>query len=358
MHEWGPEDASVRLAPGGPAQDVAGLLRLPRGTAAPIWLAAAVADHWGLPEGARITLLAVSENATFRVDAPDGARLVLRVQRPGYVAGAAAVESELSWVEAIARDTDVTVPVALPGRDGARVLTVPAPGGSVALVVAFPFVEGEVLEDVADPLDWFATIGRTTARLHRHTRAWARPAGFTRFSWELADMVGPACRWGSWTAARLEPGERRLLEDAEAAALSIVGELGHDPGDWGLIHSDLRPSNIMVDGGRLTVIDFDDSGFGWYLYDFAAAMTWLDHRPDAPGLAQAWVAGYRGELPFTAADARRACAFNMLRRLMMLGWCTTHRPDAVPAEIRGRVTELTCVVADRYLTHPLWLLED
>ena len=40
-----------------------------------------------------------------------------------------------------------------------------------------------------------------------------------------------------------------------------------------LIHADLRLANLLVERDRLGIIDFDDCGFGWFGYDFAAAVS-------------------------------------------------------------------------------------
>ena len=68
-------------------------------------------DLWRETAGGRATLINLSENHTFRIDAPAG-RTVLRVHRPGYHT-AASIESELAWLEALRRDTDL--PVVRPG---------------------------------------------------------------------------------------------------------------------------------------------------------------------------------------------------------------------------------------------------
>ena len=41
------------------------------------------------------------------------------------------------------------------------------------------------------------------------------------------------------------------------------------------------------------MIDFDDCGFSWFIYDFAAAVSFLETEPYIPALQEAWVRGYR-----------------------------------------------------------------
>ncbi len=43
----------------------------------------------------------------------------------------------------------------------------------------------------------------------------------------------------------------------------LAAFLGTGPQRYGLVHADTRLANLLVDGGRVSVIDFDDSGFSW-----------------------------------------------------------------------------------------------
>ena len=331
---------------------------LAKGEPAPTWLLDGVVDAWGLDARATtLTLITVSENATFLVRTDGSPTAVVRVARPGYMAGTADFESEVAWVAALATTGIVRVPAGIPTAAGAFVAAIPDVTGLRWSCVSYGFVAGSILEDIADPVPYYREIGRTTALLHDHSRTWSPPAAFRRHSWELPDMVGPTSRWGRWQDAAITPAEHLLLATAEATALAALDVAVRTPDTWGLIHADLRPSNIMIDDvDALTVIDFDDCGFSWFLYDFASALTFMEHVEDACTMAAEWVAGYTEVRPFTAADAATASALSMLRRLQMLGWTTTHREDALPQVLWEAQPRGTVEVAARYLRSPTWLL--
>ena len=331
---------------------------LTRGTPAPSWLAGPVAEAWALdPARSSVVLIAVSENATFRVDVDGSPVAVLRVHRPGYVADPRQIEGELTWVRALAEQAPVRVPEVVPTRDGRLVLTFVDQAGATWHCVSFAWVVGDVLEDVADPRPWYHQIGATTAALHDHQRGWARDDDFTRFSWTPADMVGEVSRWGDWRRASLTADEVDLLGRAEEVALAVVSQLPTEGAAWGLVHADLRPSNIMICDGSLTVIDFDDCGFSWLLYDFASALSFIEHEPHAAEMARSWVEGYRTVRPLDDLDLEHAAALSMVRRLQMLGWTTTHREDALPPAIWHAQVGGTVAVAERYLASPTWLFD-
>ena len=69
--------------------------------------------QWPGTEGGTATLINLSENHTFRIDTARGERFVLRVHRVGYHT-AAAIRSELEWLDRLGRDTKLPVPRALP----------------------------------------------------------------------------------------------------------------------------------------------------------------------------------------------------------------------------------------------------
>ena len=43
----------------------------------------------------------------------------------------------------------------------------------------------------------------------------------------------------------------------------------------------------------MRVIDFDDCGFSWFMYDFATTVSFFEDHPQVPDLKDAWVEGYR-----------------------------------------------------------------
>ncbi|MFC6086083.1 phosphotransferase enzyme family protein [Sphaerisporangium aureirubrum] len=298
---------------------------------------------------AEVSLLNVSENATFLVD-DGGARSILRVHRHGYHPPEA-IASELDWLTALREDGVVPTPAVVPARDGSRVLTVEDPGAAPRHCVMFEFVPGT--EPAEDRLvEDFEPLGAITARMHAHARRWGRPAGFTRFHWDLPAAFGPAPRWGRWRdGAGIGREQREVLGRLELELRERLTRYGSGPDRYGLIHADLRLANLLVDGAGTTVIDFDDCGFGWYMYDFAAAVSFIEHRPEVPKMLDSWVRGYRTVLDLPGQDERELWTFVMLRRLLLVAWIGTHPVADIARELGAGYTEGTCVLADRYLTN-------
>ena len=119
--------------------------------------------------------------------------------------------------------------------------------------------------------------------------------------------------------------------------------------NYGVIHADLRDTNILVDGDVIKVIDFDDFGFGWHLHDLAGALTFIEDREDVPDLVNAWLDGYRKVLPFTDTDFVEIDTFILQRRIQMMAWMGSHQ-DSTPVQgyMQGYM-EGTMNLAERYL---------
>ena len=75
-------------------------------------------------------------------------------------------------------------------------------------------------------------------------------------------------------------------------AAAVVGSAAEV---FGLIHGDFSFENVLFFGGEARVIDFDDCGRGYFLYDIATLMDYLEWREDYARLRTALLDGYREE---------------------------------------------------------------
>ena len=305
----------------------------------------------GLAPDSTLTLLNVSENATFAVDDPvSGQRSALRLHRPGYHS-LAAIESELQWIAALRRGGVVRTPAVLPAPDGSRVVAARV-GGLVRQSVRFAWADGD---EPAGPrlVDDFATLGRIAASLHAHTRTWSRPRGFTRFTWDCDTAIGARGHWGRWQdGIAVGPGEHAVLARLAARLRHRLAAFGAGPDRFGLVHADLRLANLLVCAGsdEMTVIDFDDSGFGWYLYDLGASLSFIEDDPGVPELIDSWVGGYRSVAPLSTEEAAELPTFVMLRRLLLVAWIGSHSETELARDLGAPFTAASCDLAEAYLS--------
>jgi Ser/Thr protein kinase RdoA (MazF antagonist) len=313
--------------------------------------------EYDLPPDSTLRLLNLSENATYAVQDPHtGSQSILRVHRKDYHR-AGEIESELDWLDALRRDGDVTVPTVLPARDGRRVVTVEA-GRTSRHVVHFEMVAGTEPDEATLTVEDFRTLGRITAALHDHSRAWTRPPGFGRFSWDWQHSLGDQPRWGRWQdAVGVGVGESESLSRAVGLLKRRLAEYGTGEDVFGLVHADLRLANLLVAGGgsdadpsKITVIDFDDCGFGWYFYDFGTAVSFFEDDPAVPEWQDAWAAGYRLRRPLPADDEAMLPSFVLLRRMLLLAWMGSHGHAQESQAMSITYAAGSCELAERYLS--------
>ena len=170
-------------------------------------------------------------------------------------------------------------------------------------------VEG-ALEGEAEALArTFRTIGTLAARLHNQAERWTPPPGFTRHAWDTDGLVGEQPFWGRfWELAALTASQRSLLERARSRVRSELSRLERSPRNYGLIHADFAPENLMVDGTRIRLLDFDDAGYGWHLFEIATSLYFHIGQPYFAAIERAVLDGYRTERALTAGGRGPAAA--------------------------------------------------
>jgi Ser/Thr protein kinase RdoA (MazF antagonist) len=142
-------------------------------------------------------------------------------------------------------------------------------------------------------------LGEGLARLHDAAESLDRRPDFELPRWDAETMFS--------SVSPFRPGSMEEFLAPEALALFlqvatrtrlVFEELAETPGQWGLIHNDYILINChfarAAGGWRLGILDFDDLGWGFFLYDLAPLLGNLSDYPDAyPRLRRAFLEGYR-----------------------------------------------------------------
>jgi Ser/Thr protein kinase RdoA (MazF antagonist) len=304
---------------------------------------------YGLAD-ARLEHLNTSENATFRVTRA-GSRAILRIYRIGHRAEAE-IEAELDWMQEL-RDQDVVeTPLALRRLDGGRVGEIVT---SIGPTYGVLFEELPGVSPSEDHLErWFERLGGLCARLHRHSADRSSCVRSRRPSFDWNNLIGPAAIWGPSSAAPyLDARAIPVLDRASANIQQRLQEYGRVAGRYGLIHGDLRLQNLLVHDDSVRVIDFDDCGSCWLLYDLATALSLLEEQPAAPNLLEAWIEGYARRRVLCGEDLRIIPDLIMMRRLQVLGWFGSRSDSELAREYASAYVPATVAAADDYLRgHP------
>lgn len=283
---------------------------------------------------ARITLLKHVYNTTFRIAATGGEQYVLRICHPRRTA-VDLVQSELLWLAALRQAVGVNVPEPVLNQQREYVTVVADPRISQhRLCVLFHWTHGRFQSQSLTP-SHLLQVGEFTARLHHHAAQWERPAGFTR---RRIDNLNPLRQEQddgfAATAAAAAIGAVLAVGTPQAGTIvtsviekvwALLQALGEGPDTFGLIHADLHQRNYLFHHGEAGAIDFDDCGFGHWLYDLAVTLYCLHDHPNFAALKAAFLTGYRRHRPLSKEQEAHLGVFMALRTLQDLLWVLTER---------------------------------
>lgn len=308
---------------------------------------------YGWQDTDETNLIVLSENATYMVKnkqtgEKDG---VLRISRPGYHT-IEELNSEMKWLEQINEYTPLLVANPIKGIDGKNIQTIKASDGNEYYCVICEFLPGEAPDENNEEkmVKQFKYLGETTAYLHRQTEIWNGTDKLDRIEWDFDTIIGKNAAWGDWRAFQeMTDEERNILSQVERVIEKHLKRYGKNENNYGLIHADLRLSNILLEGDQIKVIDFDDCGFGWHLHDLASALSFIEEKPIVPKLVNAWLDGYRKVLPFTDTDFEEIDTFIMMRRLQLTAWLASHKESDPVKELSVGWMDGTMELAERYL---------
>lgn len=282
------------------------------------------------------------ENSTFRVDHPDEraaycltdrsvpGRYLLRLHRPDEFS-LAYIESEMAWLEALARDTDLCVPTPVRVPDGRLALEYanaefPELGGKPEgrrVCSLLRWVPGRLLKGEARRRVHMRRLGGLMAQLHQHADAWSPPFELNVNRWDGPTLMGRREALGIepdvWD--ELPTDEFDLFAACEERLTSAMQDLGQGPEVFGLILADLHFNNVLFAGGEARPIDFNDCGHGHFVLDIANALLGFD----PPGGEQPWrtvfAEGYQQHRPLPPQTMDHLDLFLAARQVTLMLWC-------------------------------------
>lgn len=281
-----------------------------------------------------IVSLIHGENTTFRVDSSQG-RFNLRISRPGYQSSAN-VRSEIAFLAAL-RAAGFRVPEPYQ----ARVVRAAVPEAPEARdCVLFRWMDGEFSKGLT-PAE-AALLGETMARLHAFAADWTPPAGFDRqelHAWAFGERPPePTDR----PNPMMSEDDRALLRQVDRESIDLLRALPRTPEHYGLIHADLHRGNLLFQDGALSVIDFDDTSRGFWLYDFAAALAYEIGSEGYESARNALLTGYAAVRPLPPRTEETLDAFLRLRMAGICLWLARRSDNPEIRENGGKSIARLC----------------
>ena len=313
-----------------------------------------VLTEWGI-KNAEIRLLQHWENIVYKVNQ----KYILRLHRQNFHT-IEELNSEMIWLISLRKD-GIKVPIPVMSQNNTYIVT----DGTIHASLYKRIDGGNLsylthLEITPENLHYFEKMGMSLAQLHTQASTWNVPANFKRQSYDAETITGDNSKLGSfWDLPELKPRERSLLEETRQVVRTTLNQLQKTTETYSLIHGDLNPGNVIYTkelqgcppgyvfncNRNLSLIDFDDSGFGWHQYDFATLVYHHSGDDNFQELVEATLKGYRR---YRAIELDLLPLFIVVKSLVNLSW-SNQRKDLRPRlNILTRISR-TCERAINFL---------
>jgi len=245
---------------------------------------------------ARVRYLTTESTTMFRVDARDGQKYVIRLYSE-LDSSLAENQTEMFWLSALVRDTDLHVTEPVARTDGEYLSFIRVAGVPVEKRCAlYKWVPGVQLEKYVNTRTYHQ-LGGIMAQLHNHAESLSRPAHINPKRWdEVFYFPDEPVVYNTPEYSHLFTPEQIAVMDSTIAHVEpFLESLYRKKGGPFIIHGDMHFWNVHIYRGQLYVIDFEDVALGYPLHDIAICLYYLRNDENYAGLAEAFQNGYTTE---------------------------------------------------------------
>ncbi|WP_371802570.1 phosphotransferase enzyme family protein [Candidatus Lokiarchaeum ossiferum] len=220
-----------------------------------------IAQEYSIPFE-KITEMETTENFIYEAER-DQNSFILRISHSSY-RSKEEITAEINWINFL-QTQNIPTCVPVTANNGDFIVKYQL-SNSAFYAVLFEKLEGCIIGDCPELLTdevkylW----GKTLARMHLATKQYP--------------MQPPEVRRQTWDQEHVLRNIREILKDHPIIltnAIQLMEEIRSFPQNedtFGLVHFDLHDANLFINGGNLTVIDFDDCQYDWFISDMAIVL--------------------------------------------------------------------------------------
>jgi Ser/Thr protein kinase RdoA (MazF antagonist) len=232
-----------------------------------------VLDNYELIEP-RIAFIQHSDNVTYKVTTANLKSFLLRLHIPitsamgTHGADYAMVNSEVTWMLALAKETDLTIPKPKRNKSGELVTRMRSGNGTLIHSTLLSWVEGEPYHRGLESKDTAYQIGGLLATMHNQASQWKTPIDFRRprrdtaYFTNVLNGIKPAVSDG-----RIREADYAELSKSVAMLMDLMRGLEESSQNTGIMHADTHKGNMLYHAGKIRLIDFSFCAIGHYLFD-------------------------------------------------------------------------------------------
>lgn len=276
-------------------------------------------------EWTSIRFIQLSDTLTYKIETVSQGSYLLRIHSDR--ATPEEIESEIVFLNELAKIQDLAVPEGVKSRSGAYVWECETDEGyRKPYVSLMKWVEGEHRSgEFTD--EQVKRIGIMIGKLHETSARFEIPSDFVRPHWGSKRFSQRVAKLEQYYPRFLSDASWDLYQQAIDKVIHDFDRMTRDARNYGLIHADLHSGNIVFDNDRPNPIDFGRSGYGYYLYDLSASLLELYPR-------HRWqlIQGYESIIGLNEDYARDLeCFFIMI---MIENYCHhCSKPEEIPSLI-------------------------
>lgn len=283
--------------------------------------------------------LATHSNVMFRVVAENGHQMVLRVGTP-HANSRSNIEIEVSWLDAIDRDTDLEV--ARPIRTGGGRLIVDEFDDHIdkeRSCVLFSWIPGRPMGEGAGPFA-YRLLGAMSASLQEHGRTWAPPANSVMRKWDevfyYEQSFDPVIIDDPLFGHIFDHPRRTAIRKAIHLAQEVIDD-SYAIDSPQVVHGDLHEWNAHIVSSRLYAFDFEDVMWALPAQDASICLYSSRNSDIVHEIRAAFRKGFESIAPWPIIDDRQLDGFHAARQVMLMNYAGRTLPMGEAAEFIDHV---------------------
>ena len=261
-------------------------------------------------------LIAFRENVTYKTFNYDGLQLVLRFHRKNY-SSREEINSELIWLNAL-NEEKINVPKPVKSVNRKFIEKV-----NDQYVSALTWLKGKPLTKLNSDEKFllnnkvFFNLGKELAKIHLFSDWWNKKQALKRRKWDIEGLLGDNPIWDKfWCNPELKDSQKnRIILMRKQCHGILKNNLTFL--DYGLIHADAVRDNVLYNNNMVSLIDFDDSGYGFRLFDLATTLLYYLEDKNFLIIKNQLVKGY---LSIRSLNLELLDIFILIRSFTYVGW--------------------------------------
>lgn len=286
-----------------------------------------------------LSLIDHGENTTFRARS-QRTDYLCRIHRPGYQTFES-IRSEMEFIEHL-RGAGIAVPKPI-FLKGEAVQILNAPVMEPRFGVLFQWLHGQFQTKLT--VESARKTGAFMARMHVASESFKPKRDFFRPRLDADGLM--KVMGGSFDD--LASVDRKLFLKIMGALDGAASDLGYESDCFGLVHCDFHYGNRIWNAGELIAIDFDDSGWCWYIYDVAVCLCYHQTQSNFSDLWASFMEGYRSVRKMSVAETEMLDLFATVRRVQLAMWMLGRSDHPEFVKSLPTVLELTRVAVRKFL---------